>query len=119
MVMADPEVGALGAASKEVLTNIGRWSKFKKFIVIAPTSAKTVDLIIKSQTAGIVYSTDARLFSEKLNYIGDIPKKLHTPVEYYAAIVLGDNMEEARKFLTYLSEEQAQAELKNSGFIVQ
>jgi len=118
MVMADPENTTLGARSEEILRNVKKWDKFKRFTVIAPTSAKTVDLIIKSQTAGIIYATDARLYNNNLRYIGDIPQKLHEPVEYYAAVVLGNNMEEARKFLTYLSSEPAQKLLEKAGFVV-
>ncbi len=119
MVMADAQVSSLGERTQEVLRNVGKWAKFKRFIVLAPTSAKTVDLLIKSQTAGIVYSTDARLFSNQLRYVGDIPEKLHSPIEYYAAIVLGNNMEEARKFLSHLSEAKAKDVLENAGFLVE
>jgi len=118
MVMGDPSLNTLGARTKEVLQNVKKWDKFKSFIVLAPTSAKTVDLLIKSQSAGIIYSTDAKLFKDKLHYVGDIPEKLHKPVEYYAAVVLGNNMDEAQKFLLYLISKPAQDILKKAGFVV-
>lgn len=118
MVMANPTTGALGERTAEVLRNIDKWDKFKRFVVLAPTSAKTVDMIIKSQTAGIVYSTDARLYADNLKYIGDIPQTLHDPVEYWAAIVLGNNMDEAREFLSYLSSKPAKEVFTNAGFVV-
>jgi molybdate transport system substrate-binding protein len=118
MVMADQTTTTLGERTEEVLRNVNKWDMFKNFVVLAPTSAKTVDLIIKSQTAGIIYSTDARLYNNNLQYIGDIPEKLHKPVEYYAAVVLGNNMRESRKFLTYLSSPSAQKILENAGFML-
>lgn len=119
MVIADPSTVTLGERTVEVLKNINKWSRFEKFMVLAPTSAKTVDLIIKSETAGIVYSTDAKLYGSSLRYIGDIPSKLHNPVEYYAAVVLGNNMAEAQEFLAYLRSDNAKEVLKNAGFVVE
>lgn len=119
MVMSDPTTGTLGERTKEVLKNVGKWKKFERFVVLAPTSAKTIDLIIKSQTAGIVFSTDARLFASDLRYIGDIPQKLHKPIEYWAALVTGSNTEEANKFMEYLASEPTKETLKKSGFIIE
>lgn len=119
MVIADPAVETLGERSVEMLENIKKWERFKKFAVLAPTSAKTVDLIVKSETAGIVYSSDAKLFEDDLFYIGDIPTKLYKPIEYYAAVVLGNNMEGGEKFLQYLSGENAKEVLKNTGFVLE
>ena len=118
MVMGDPASGALGDRTQEVLQNVKKWDTFKGFVVLAPTSAKTVDLLIKSESAGIIYSTDAKLFKDDLQYIGDIPQKLHKPIEYYAAVALGNNMDEAQKFLTYLSSPSAQDVLKKAGFVI-
>lgn len=119
MAVADVENVTLGKRSAEMLQKIGKWEKFKKFIVQLPTSAKTVDYIIKSQTAGIVYASDAFLYRDNLQYIGDIPQKLHSPVEYYAAVVLGNNMPEAREFLHYLTAKEAQAILQKAKFVIE
>jgi molybdate transport system substrate-binding protein len=118
MVIGDPNAGTLGKRSEEVLRNVKKLDKFKSFVVLAPTSAKTVDLIIKSQTAGIIYATDARLYNDNLQYIGDIPQKLHKPIQYYAAVVLGNNMREAKKFLDYLKSSSAQKVLEKAGFVL-
>ncbi|PIR32174.1 MAG: molybdate ABC transporter substrate-binding protein [Alphaproteobacteria bacterium CG11_big_fil_rev_8_21_14_0_20_44_7] len=119
MVMADPATVTLGEITEKVLMNVKRWRKLRKFMVFAPTSSKTVDLIIKSQTAGVIYATDALLYKNSLQYIGDIPARLHKPIYYHAAVVVGSNMEESRKYLDYLTSEPAKDVFRKHGFVVE
>ena len=118
MIIADPKFVSLGEFSVEALKNIKKWSKFKNFVVLAPTSSKTADLVIKSQTAGLVYTTDALLFEENLNHLGVLPENLHSPIEYHAALVVGNNMAEAREYLAFLSSNNIKAVLRNNGFVL-
>lgn len=117
MVIANPQDVILGQLSVDVLKNIERWNKVKRFMLLAPTSSKTADLISKSQKAGIVYASDAKLYSSELDYVGHVPKSLHAPVRYHAAAVVGDNMEKSRTYLDYLASNQAQAVFREYGLL--
>ena len=119
MIIADPKFVSLGEFSIEMLEKTKKWNKFKNFVVLAPTSSKTADLIVKSQTAGVVYTTDAIIYSKELNHLGMIPDSLHSPIEYHAALVVGNNMTDAKKYLTYLSSNISKNILRDNGFVVE
>lgn len=119
MVIGEPGYVRLGDVTIEMLKEVGKWRKFRKFMVLAPTSSKTMDLIIKSQTAGIVYTTDAMLYEDQIEHLGVIPQKLHSPIEYHAALVVGNNMIEARKYLTFLNNKKVKAVFKRNRFVIE
>lgn len=118
MIISNPETTALGTVTREALQKLGLWQGFEKRVVLAPTSLKTVDLIIKGQSAGIVYTTDALLYAEKIDKLSELPANSYEPITYYAAVVVSSNMDKARKFLKYLSSKPAKQILKQDGFLV-
>ena len=118
LVMGDPTTTALGDTTREVLQKLKLWQDYDRFMVRAPTASKTIDLIIKGQSAGIVYATDAILYKDKINNLGHIPTSLHTPINYYAAVVVSDNMQRARAALKFLSSSDAKQIFQNNGFVV-
>ncbi len=117
LIIGDPSSTSLGEASRESLKKLGVWPEFENRSVLAPTSSKTVDLIIKGQSAGIIYATDAQLYADKINNLGAIPGSMHQPITYYAAIVVGDNMERAREALKFFDSTAAKNILKADGFL--
>jgi molybdate transport system substrate-binding protein len=118
MTIGDTNTTSLGFFTKQALQSLNLWQKFERRVQLGPTSSKTTDLIIKGQSAGIVYLSDAELYKDDLNLLAVIPDTMHEPIEYYAAIVVGDNMEKARKYLAYLSSNEAKQVFKMNGFIV-
>jgi len=118
-VIGDPVTTNLGAYTKQALNKLGRWDKFERFFILGLNSAKTADLIIKSQTVGVIYATDYDLNSANLKLIATFPESTHKPVEYTGAVLIGDNMAEARNFLKYLSSSAAKQVLKKYGFGVE
>ena len=118
MIIGNIETTSLGNYTKQALEKLGLWQSFAKFTIPGPTSAKTADLIIKSQTAGIVFTSDYMLYQDQLNNLGLIPENTHEPVKYYGAVVVSDNMDKARSFLKYLGTEPAKDIFKLDGFTV-
>ena len=106
----------MGNYTKQALENLKLWPNFEKFVVPAPTSAKTVDLIIKSQGAGVIFTSDLTLYKDRLNNLGTFPPTSHPPVAYYGAVVVSDNMEKARSFLKFLNAKPAKDIFKTDGF---
>lgn len=118
MTISDTNTTSLGFFTRQALQKMGLWQKFERRVQLGPTSSKTTDLIIKGQSAGVVYATDAELYKDKINLLATIPDTMHDPVEYYAAVVVGDNMDKARKYLEYLSSDEAKQIFKMRGFVV-
>ena len=118
LIIGDPVSTGLGESTREALQKLKMWPVFEKLTVRAPTSSKAIDLIIKGESAGIVYKTDALLYNEKVDNLGDIPTSLHEPIDYYAAVVVGDNMERAREALKFLKTKPAKEIFKSNGFVV-
>lgn len=115
IIISDPST-MLGAVSKESLQKLNMWDKFESRAVLAPTSSKAIDLIIKGQTAGIVYGTDAKLYKDQINDFGQIPETAHKPIIYYVAVVVGDNMDRAREALKFINSNNANEIIKSYGF---
>ena len=118
MIIADTENTSLGEYTKQALQNMGVWQNFEKRVMLAPTSSKTIDLIIKGQNCGIVYKSDAELYADKVNMISEIPDKSYKPVIYSGALVVSGNLDKAKKLLNYLADEKAQKIFKENGFTV-
>jgi len=65
---------------------------------------------------GIVYSTDAKI-SDKIKIISVAPKNSHKPVIYPAAVIKDSkNIDEAKKFLDFVSSDTAKKIFENYGF---
>jgi len=116
IIIADPSTTALGETSRESLQKLKMWPQFENRAVLAPTSSKAIDLIIKGESAGIVYATDAKLYADKINNFGAIPASMHKPVVYYVAIVVSDNMDHARETLKFFESKTAKNIFKTNGF---
>lgn len=119
MIIGDPEMTSLGHATVDALKKMKLWLLFDKRVVPAATSTKAADYIIKGESAGIIYVSDAMLYKNDLNELGVIPPEMYEPVKYYAAVVVSGNMVKARKYLTYLKSKPAQGILKDDGFVVE
>ncbi len=118
MVIANPEDTSLGSYTKQSLEKLDLWKIFEGRVVPAPTATKVVDFVTKGQSAGIVYTTDAILYASQLQLLGQIPPSVHEPVNYYAAIVIGANMDKSKKFMDYLNTAPAKNIFTAHGFLL-
>ena len=119
MVMADEENESLGEYTTQALVKMGLWDKFHARVVLAANSSSAVDLIIKGQSAGIIFSSDAKLYAKQLNVVAVIPQNMHKPIEYLAGVVVGKDMEKAKDFLKFLASDPAKQIFKKYGFVVE
>lgn len=119
LVTVDDETDALGEYTTQALLKLNLWEKFHARSVIAPTSSSAVDLIIKGQSAGVVFASGAKLYNSKLNIIAIIPESMHKRIEYLGALVVGEDMAEAKDFLNFLASDTAKHIFKKYGFVVE
>jgi len=119
LVIADPAAEDLGEYTMQALLNLGLWDKFKSRAVLGASSFQAADLIIKGQSAGIIYSSDAQLYAVDLRVVSNISEKSHKPIEYLAAVVTGEDMPEAKDYLAFLASEEAKQIFRKYGFVVE
>lgn len=117
-VIADSNADALGEYTIQALFRVNLWEKYQNRVVLAASSFQTADLIIKGQSAGVVYASDAKLYSSELDELIKIPAKFYKPIEYLAAVVIGEDMEKSRDFLKFLASKEAKIIFKKHGFVV-
>lgn len=118
LVISDPSNVALGAVTKSALEKLNIWPKIESSVIRAADSRNVLYLISKGGNAGIVYFTDAYANPE-VKIISELPGAAdeNEKIIYQGAVVAGENMPPARKFLDFLKSKEAQNIFKKHGFI--
>ena len=122
MAFGDPDNTALGMYTKQALQSFDKknntklWSDIGMKTIKSPTSKNCLYLIAHGETAGIAYYSDAFNNSE-VRVLAVLDEDLHEPIIYQAAVVAGENMANARDFITFLQSPEAKKILKKYGFI--
>ncbi|MCB0375996.1 MAG: molybdate ABC transporter substrate-binding protein [Sinomicrobium sp.] len=126
MVIGDPET-PLGMYTRQALEALtiseggsqeNLWEMLHNKAILASDAKKTLYLIERRNTAGIIYASDA-YNNEAIRVIARLPLELHEPVVYQAAVVAGENMTLARGFLAFLSGPMAKHVFAEYGLKVQ
>lgn len=120
MVMGDLRESALGLYTNDVFEKLfinspNSLSKIKSRIIPTPSAKNTLYLIAKGETSGIIYCSDA-INNEEVTVLQKIDNSLHQKIIYQAAVVAGENMDLARKFLAYLDSKLAKDVFRKYGF---
>lgn len=109
-----------GYYAEEVLNYLDILETVRPNIVFAK-NVKEVLTWVESGNAnlGIVYITDAKA-SDKVHAVCSAPERSHSPIVYpIAAIKSSKNLSEAKKFIDFLSTEDAKEVFKKYGFAVE
>jgi molybdate transport system substrate-binding protein len=105
-VIADPDTDPAGFYTREALEKYGLWNDLSRKLFRAANTRVALYLISKGNRAGIVYLSDA-LSDSNVEILAEIDDNAHSPIVYKGAVVAGENMVEARKFLNYLQSDEA------------
>lgn len=105
-VIADPADVPLGMYTKETLVALGMWKKLENNAIRTSSARHALYLIAKGQSVGITYLTDA-IGNPEVTILAPIDDSLHSPIVYQAAVVAGENMQQARDFLDFLKSDKA------------
>ena len=112
----EPFQAPVGKYAKQAITTLGYWDAiYPLYLARSESSRNALYLIAKGKTAGIVYNSDAHNNPE-VTVLSAFPSDLHDPITYQGAVIAGDNMDEARAFLTFLQSDSAKTIFKNHGF---
>ncbi len=106
-----------GQYAKETLTKLNMWDKLNSKFVYGKDVTQVATYVEKGEcAAGIVYNSDA--VNLKNCFIAQVfDENLHKPIVYPEAIITSSkNKEEAKKFMEYLSSDEAKNVFKKYGF---
>ncbi len=109
-----------GYYAEEVLSYLEILETVRPNIVFAK-NVKEVLAWVESENAdlGIVYMTDAKA-SDNVYRVCSAPEGSHTPIVYPIAAIKGSkNLSEAKKFIDFLSTEEAKEVFRKHGFITE
>lgn len=109
-----------GYYAEEVLTNFNLLESVRPNIVYAKNVKEVLTWVETGNIdLGIVYITDAKV-SDKVHVVCTAPDGSHTPIVYpIAAIKNSKNLSEAKKFIDFLSTQQAKEVFRKYGFITE
>ncbi|SJZ58834.1 molybdate ABC transporter substrate-binding protein [Garciella nitratireducens] len=117
IALGNPESVPAGQYSKEIIHYLGIENQIENKIVEATDVRQVLSWVETGEVdCGIVYSTDAKT-SDSVEMVAKAPKDSHTPVIYPAALLKeSKNLEQAQKFLDFLSTKEAGEIFETYGF---
>ena len=119
--IGDPEHVPAGAYAREALVHHGLWDALNRQgkLVFAMTVRVALAFVEQGEVSGgIVYKTDA-LLTDKVKVAFNFSQETHTPITYHASVVSGTKkVENARRFLGFISSEAFHSILLKRGFLL-
>jgi len=114
LLLGNPEYMPVGKYAKEALRNLGGLDVLEPYTLYLKSSDDMMNEVVEKGAYGIFPYGEAQLM-ERAKVIDLFPEDSHGPIIYYAVVIAGDRMDEARKFLRFIASPQAKAALRNSG----
>jgi len=114
LFIGNPEYIMEGKYAKQALRSLDALDVLEPYTLYPKTLDEMVDQVTRHNAFGVFMYAQA-LLMEHAKVIDIFPEKSHSPIPYYAVVIAGDNMDEARKFMKYLSSNSARAAINNSG----
>jgi molybdate transport system substrate-binding protein len=113
-LIGHPETSIDGSYAKEALRDLNAENDLEPYTLYIKQPEQFFDMVVNQQAYGVCfYSAAMRRAGVKI--IGALPESSHTPIVYYAVVIAGNNMNEARKFLEYIKSKEVRKILKDSG----
>ena len=118
--IADPNHVPAGIYSKEALIKLNVWNKLnRKNMAWGGDVRRTLKFVaLGNSPLGIVYYTDA-IAEPNVKIIGIFDEKLHSPINYWAAIVQNNFNDTIKDFYKFLFSNEATEIYKKYGFTIQ
>lgn len=114
-VVGNPESLVEGGFSKEALRELDRGSLLAPYTLYIKNLDQMFGMVRDHGAYGIfLYSSTVHRTGFRV--LGRLPPGSYRSLQYYALVVAGENMDEARRFLDYLESNEAKTILKDNGF---
>ncbi|MGE0753929.1 MAG: molybdate ABC transporter substrate-binding protein [Alphaproteobacteria bacterium] len=116
-VIGNPQTQMEGIYAKQALRSMNVASDLEEFTLYIRRYDEMLEAIAQRDAFGIFFYTSVRN-KKDIRVIDFFPEDTYDPVRYYAVVIAGDNMNEARKFLNYLTQKDARRTLLGYGFVI-
>jgi molybdate transport system substrate-binding protein len=114
LYIGNPEYITEGKYAREALRSIGALYVLEPYTLYSKTTDEMIEQVTQHDAYG-VFNYGQALLLENAKIIDVFPEKTHSPITYYAVVIAGDNMDEARTFMKYISSGLARNALLASG----
>lgn len=114
--LGNPEYVAEGTYTLETLSHYKLSGSFEPYFSIMQNSFSLKNLIAKYDAFGAIFATDALLYPDIVS-VEQVEDTAHQPITYQGAVVVGENMDQAGRFLNFLKGEEAQGIFRQYGFL--
>lgn len=112
--VGSPDSLTEGVYAREALQSLGALWYLEPYTLYVKRLEEMFAVVAERGGFGLFFYSTV-LDRPGIRVIGLVPEKFHTPIQYYAVVVAGENMSEARKFLDYLKTEPAQIIFRQNG----
>ncbi|HHT63953.1 MAG TPA: molybdate ABC transporter substrate-binding protein [Clostridia bacterium] len=119
IALGDPASVPVGQYSEEVFTHLGILDQVTPKANYGTDVVQVLTWVESGEVdCGVVYATDAAA-SDKIDVICSAPEGSHKTVTYPVAVIKSSkNADEAKKFVDFLSSDQAKAKFESYGFTI-
>jgi molybdate transport system substrate-binding protein len=114
-VIGNPETLTEGVYGKESLRKLGVAADLEPYTLYIKQLDSMFDMVDKHQAYGLFFYSST-IGRDGLRVLGLLPETAHRPINYYAVVIAGSNMDEARKFVDYLRSSAARRVFRDNGF---
>ncbi|MEB3292825.1 MAG: molybdate ABC transporter substrate-binding protein [Synechococcales bacterium] len=117
--MGEPRSVPAGQYAEQVLRKLNLWNEVKPKLVYANNVRQVLSVVESGNAdAGMVYITDAKV-SNKVKVVVTADDNYHSKILYPMAVLKSSKkVDDAKKFVQFLSGAEARNVLRNYGFIV-
>ena len=112
--LGNPEYLPDGKYAREALRNLGALYVLEPYTLYLKSYDEMVEQVTQHH-AYAVFSYGQALLLENAKIIDVFPENSHSAIPYYAVVLAGDNMDEARKFMKFLTSERAKNSINSAG----
>jgi len=120
IAIGEPKTVPAGNYAMQVLKNLRLVDKTADKIVYGANVRQVLSYVERGEvSAGIVYSSDAKISGDKVKIVATAKPDWHEPVVYPAIMIRASKKQaSARWFLEYLGSDKAKSALRDKGFSV-
>jgi molybdate transport system substrate-binding protein len=116
-MVGNPQYMVDGVYAKEALRNMNASDDLEEYTVYIKRPDQIASIVRGRGAYGVFFQSTVRDM-EGVRVLDVFPETAHQPMQYYAVVIAGNNMDEARKFMDYLRSKDARRLLINNGYVV-
>ncbi len=115
-LIGNPETLMEGYYSREAMRNLGVADDLEEYTLYLKRLDQMLDMVVSNKAFAVCFYSSV---SERkdMKVIDTIPEAAHKPIVYYAVVIAGDNMNQARNFLDYLKSSEVNKLFRQYGFV--